>query len=33
MLLRACENAHRLGLTVHGCDALSDWFREHIVDA
>lgn len=31
MLVRACENAHRLGLTVQGFDAFNDWFLEHIV--
>ncbi|WP_126223543.1 hypothetical protein [Burkholderia ambifaria] len=31
MLVRACENAHRLGLTVQGFDAFNDWFYEHIV--
>ncbi|WP_341313518.1 hypothetical protein WN982_19385 [Paraburkholderia sp. IMGN_8] len=31
MLVRACENAHRLGLTVQGFDAFNDWFCEHIV--
>ncbi|MCX4176795.1 MULTISPECIES: hypothetical protein [Paraburkholderia] len=31
MLVRACENAHRLGLTVQGFDAFNDWFYEHVV--
>ena len=31
MLVRACENAHRLGLTVQGFDAFNDWFCEHVV--
>lgn len=31
MLVRACENAHRLGLTVQGFDAFNEWFYEHIV--
>jgi hypothetical protein len=31
MLVRACENAHRLGLTVQGFDAFNDWFCKHIV--
>ena len=31
MLIRACENAHRLGLTVKGFDAFNEWFYEHIV--
>src|SRR5260370_4215607 len=31
MLVRACENAHRLGLTVQGFDAFNDWFHEHVV--
>jgi hypothetical protein len=31
MLVRACENARRLGLTVQGFDAFNDWFCEHIV--
>jgi hypothetical protein len=30
-LVRACENAHRLGLTVQGFDAFNEWFYEHIV--
>jgi hypothetical protein len=32
MLVRACENAHRLGLTVQGFDAFNEWFYGHIVD-
>lgn len=32
MLVRACENAHRLGLTVQGFDAFNDWFYGHVVD-
>jgi hypothetical protein len=31
MLVRACENAHRLGLTVQGFDAFNDWFFERVV--
>lgn len=31
MLVRACENAHRLGLTVQGFDAFNEWFYEHVV--
>ena len=31
MLVRACENAHRLGLTVQGFDAFNDWFYQHTV--
>jgi hypothetical protein len=31
MLVRACENAHRLGLTVQGFDAFNDWFYGHVV--
>lgn len=31
MLVRACENAHRLGMTVQGFDEFNDWFYEHIV--
>jgi len=31
MLVRACENAHRLGLTVQGFDAFDDWFYQHTV--
>ncbi|WP_434660746.1 hypothetical protein P5W99_11010 [Paraburkholderia sp. A3BS-1L] len=31
MLVRACENAHRLGLTVQGVGAFNDWFYEYIV--
>ena len=31
MLVRACENAHRLGLTVQGFDAFNAWFSEHIL--
>jgi hypothetical protein len=31
MLVRACENAHRLGLTAQSSDAPNDWFYEHIV--
>jgi hypothetical protein len=31
MLVRACENAHRLGLTVEGFDAFNEWFCEHVV--
>lgn len=31
MLVRACENAHRLGLTVNGFDAFNEWFYEHII--
>jgi hypothetical protein len=31
MQVRACENAHRLGLTVQGFDAFNDWFCEHVV--
>ncbi|MCA8494017.1 hypothetical protein [Burkholderia arboris] len=31
MLVRACENAHRLGLTLQGFDAFNDWFIERIV--
>jgi hypothetical protein len=31
MLVRACENAHRLGLTVQGFDAFNDWFYAHVV--
>jgi hypothetical protein len=31
MLVRACENAHRLGLTVQGFDAFNEWFCEHVV--
>jgi hypothetical protein len=31
MLVRACENAHRLGLTLQGFDAFNDWFYEHVV--
>jgi hypothetical protein len=30
-LMRACENAHRLGLTVQGFDAFNEWFYEHVV--
>lgn len=30
-LVRACENAHRLGLTVQGFDAFNEWFYERIV--
>ncbi|SAL82690.1 hypothetical protein AWB68_06618 [Caballeronia choica] len=33
MLVRACENAHQLGLTVQGFDAFNDWFYENIVGA
>jgi hypothetical protein len=31
MLVRACENAHRLGLTVQGFDTFNEWFCEHVV--
>ena len=31
MLMRACENAHRLGLTVQGFDTFDEWFCEHVV--
>ncbi|PCE30373.1 hypothetical protein [Burkholderia ubonensis] len=31
MLVRACDNAHRLGLTVAGFDAFDDWFYTHVV--
>jgi hypothetical protein len=31
MLVRACENAHRLGLNVEGFDAFNEWVNEHIV--
>jgi hypothetical protein len=31
MLVRACENAHRLELTVQGFDAFNDSFYENIV--
>ncbi|ARL49462.1 Uncharacterised protein [Burkholderia pseudomallei] len=31
MLVRACENAHQLGLTVQGFDAFNDWFYGHVV--
>ncbi|SEI22751.1 hypothetical protein [Paraburkholderia hospita] len=31
MLVRPCENAHRLGWTVQGFDAFNDWFYEHVV--
>lgn len=31
MLVRACENAHRLGLTVQGFGAFNDWFYERVV--
>ena len=31
MPVRACENAHRLGLTAQGFDAFNDWFYEHVV--
>ncbi|MEW9584696.1 hypothetical protein [Paraburkholderia sp. DGU8] len=31
MLVRVCENAHRLGLTVQDFDAFNEWFCEHVV--
>ncbi|MCY0852518.1 hypothetical protein [Cupriavidus sp. D39] len=31
MLVRACENASRLGLEVPGFQAFDDWFYEHVV--
>jgi len=31
LLVRACENAHRLGLTVAGFDAFNDWFYENVI--
>jgi hypothetical protein len=31
MLMRACENAQRLGLTVQGFDTFNEWFCEHVV--
>jgi hypothetical protein len=31
MLVRACENAHRLGLTVQDFDAFNEWSCEHVV--
>ncbi|MEM5316193.1 hypothetical protein [Paraburkholderia sp. JHI869] len=31
MLVRTCENAHRLGLTVRGFGAFNDWFYEYVV--
>jgi hypothetical protein len=31
MLVRVCENAHRLGLTVQGFDAFNERFCEHVV--
>jgi len=31
MLVRACENSNRLGLTVQGFDTFNDWFHENIV--
>ncbi|KVH72229.1 hypothetical protein WJ41_13950 [Burkholderia ubonensis] len=31
MLVRACENAHRLDLTVTGFDTFNDWFYTHVV--
>jgi hypothetical protein len=32
MLVRACENAHRLGLTVQGFDTFNEWFYKRVVD-
>jgi hypothetical protein len=31
MLVRACEIAHRLGLTGQGFDAFNEWFCEHVI--
>lgn len=31
MLVRACENAQRLGRDVHGFHEFNEWFMEHIV--
>jgi hypothetical protein len=31
MLVRACENAHRLGLNIEGFHIFNEWFIEHVV--
>ena len=31
MLVRACENGHRLGRVVQGFDDFNDWFLKHVV--
>ncbi|MBN3761156.1 hypothetical protein [Burkholderia sp. Ac-20365] len=31
MLVRACENGHRLGRVVQGYDEFDAWFMEHVV--
>ncbi len=31
MIARALENASRIGISVNGSEAFSDWFHEHIV--
>ena len=31
ILVRACENSNRLGLTVQGFDTFQDWFHENVV--
>lgn len=31
MLVRAFDNAQRLGRTIGGYDAFNDWFVEHVI--
>lgn len=31
MLVRACENGHRLGRVVQGFDDFNEWFLEQVV--